>query len=295
MNPTYAGLIRVDGDLIEARHLPIVSRRRWDKAQEIRAARATARQRGRTTLGPHLFRKGLLSCRACGSSFVPRSERNGDGSLYEVYRCHGRLRDPAFCSVPPQRRAQIDAAVYRALEDVHLDFGPASAEVLATLRSRADEVRELLSQATRQADLASERLDRVTSDYVDGSITSDEWRELRVDLEPEKNSASAERDRLKAQLVDLETGPDLAGIEDEIRQKLTELAAAMGRPRETGEDVSVVRDALIQVFERFELEVKRSGVRIRPVARSIRLQGYELEFCPRLRSAASESSRCIEV
>jgi hypothetical protein len=104
MNPTYAGLIRVDGELIEARHRQIVPRRRWKKAQEIRAVRTTVRQRGRTPFGPHLFRKGLLRCGACGASFVPRSERNRDGSVYEVYRCHGRLRDPAFCSVPPQRR-----------------------------------------------------------------------------------------------------------------------------------------------------------------------------------------------
>jgi hypothetical protein len=143
--------------------------------------------------------------------------------------------------------------------------------------------------------MASDRFNRVTADYVDGSITPDEWRELRVGLEPEKASTCAERDRLEAQLATLETGPDLAAIEGEVRHKLTELAAAMGRPRETGEEISVVRDALIQIFERFDLEVRRDGVRIEPVARSIWLQGYELELRPRLRSAASTSGRCIEV
>ena len=128
-NPIYAGLIRDGSELVEGRHEAIIPRERWEEAQALRAAKANTHRRGRPSAGQHLFRKGFLRCGQCGAAMIPRTARNADGSLYEVYRCHGRYLDPASCSMELQRRVQIDSAVYAYFEQVGLDLDATRAQL----------------------------------------------------------------------------------------------------------------------------------------------------------------------
>src|SRR5680860_316352 len=120
---------------------------------------------------------------------VPRTARNGDGTLYEVYRCHGRWLDPATCSMPPQRREPVDSAVYAYFEQVGLDLEATREQLGEAVERKLAEVKGLLRAADREAETVAERLARVKRDYVGGELTVAEWRELRADLEPEAEAA----------------------------------------------------------------------------------------------------------
>jgi DNA invertase Pin-like site-specific DNA recombinase len=289
-NPIYAGLIRDGDELIEGRHEAIIPRATWEEAQALRAAQAATHGRGRPATGQHLFRKGFMRCGECGEAMIPRSARNVDDTLYEVYRCHGRWLDPAACSMPPQRRQPIDAAVYSYFELVGLDLEATRTQMSESVERKLAEIRALLEAAEREAEAASARLARVKDDYVAGELNAAEWRELRADLEPEAQAAAAERQRLATQLAEVEAAPDLAGVESELLEQLARIRAAVAGEVSDAEGVEAVRAALLRLFDRFvlhrgvperaNLELVDEGCWIEPVISERAVAGYDEKLHP---------------
>lgn len=66
-------------------HEPIVSRELWEKAQEEMARR----NNGRNHSGPgcRFPLSGKIKCGECGQSFVSRSRKRKNGTIYKVWRC----------------------------------------------------------------------------------------------------------------------------------------------------------------------------------------------------------------
>jgi DNA invertase Pin-like site-specific DNA recombinase len=289
-NPIYAGLIRDGEELIEGLHEAIIPRQRWEEAQALRDAKTTNQTRGRPSAGRHLFRKGFLRCGHCGEALLPRSGRNKDGSLYEVYRCHSRWLDPATCSMPPQRREPIDSAVYAYFEQVGLDLEATRAELGEAVERKLAEVNALLASADRDAEAAAARLARVKGDYVAGELNAAEWRELRADLEPEAEAAAAQRERLATQLTEVEAGPALAEVESELLAQLAQIRAAIAGEVTDAEGVAAVRAALLRLFDRFVLhegapesahmELVGEGYWIEPVISERAVEGYDEKLHP---------------
>ena len=289
-NPIYTGLIRDGGELIEARHEAIIPRERWEEAQALRAAKATTHRRGRPSTGQHLFRKGFMRCGLCGKAMVPRTARNGDGTLYEVYRCHGRWLDPTACSMPPQRREPIDSAVYAYFEQVGLDLEATQEQLGEAVERKLAEVKALLRAAEREAEAAAERLSRVKGDYLASELTAAEWRELREDLEPEAEAAAAQRERLAEQLKEVEAGPALAEVESELLAQLARIRAAVAGEVKDAESVAAVRAALMRLFDRLVLrngtpesahmELVGEDYWIEPIVSERAVEGYDEKLRP---------------
>ena len=289
-NPIYAGLIRDGEELIEGSHKAIISRERWEEAQALRAAKTNTHRRGRSSAGQHLFRKGFLRCGECGESMSPRSARNADGSLYEVYRCYGHYLDSTSCSMGPQRREPIDSAVYAYFEQVGLDVEATRAQLGAAVKRKEAEVGALLDVAEREAGSASARLARVKADYTSGELTAAEWRELRADLEPEALAAAAERERLAVQLAEVKAGPNLVGMESDVIDLLARIRAAVAGEVNDAAGVAAARAALLRLFDRFvlhrgrpesaHLELVGEGYWIEPVISEHAVAGYDEKLRP---------------
>lgn len=289
-NPIYTGLIRDGEELIEGRHEAIIERGRWQEVQALRAATASTHGRGRPATAQHLFRKGFLRCGECGEAMLPRSARNGDGTLYEVYRCRGRWLDPDSCSMPPQQRGPIDQAVYSYFELVGLDLEATYAQIGESVERKLAEVGALLEGAEREAQEARARLQRVKGDYVAGELNAVEWRELRAELEPEAAAAAAEAERLDAQLAEVEAGPNLAGMESELLEQLARIRAAVAGEVNDAAGMDAVRAALLRLFERFifhrgvperaNLELVGEGCWVEPVISERAVAGYDEKLRP---------------
>jgi site-specific DNA recombinase len=305
MNPLYAGLVR-DGDkLIEAKHEAIVPRERWEEAQRLRVGKERTHRRGRDPVGQHLFRKGFLRCGDCGAGMTPRTGRNKDGSLYEIYRCHGRYTDPANCSMPHLRRELIDSAVFSYFEQVGLDLEATRADLDAAIEHRRAEVMGLLKQAEREAAAAAARLARIKSDYVAEDLTASEWRELRAELEPEAEAAEMERSRLSTQLAEIESGPAIANLETELLERLAKIRAALAGEVNDASGTATVRAALLRLFDGFVLrhgtpenahvELIGGDYWIEPLVREDAVQGYDEALEPVLGwPADSAENNCHE-
>lgn len=252
-NPVHAGLIRDGEELIEATHEAIVEREDWEQAVVLRAAKRRTHKRGRPSAGVHLFRKGFLRCGVCGGSMVPRSSRNRNGTMHETYRCYERWRDPTTCDMMPVPRAAVDTAVYAYFEQVGLDVEATREQLAAAIELRVAEVKGLLAGAEREAREAEARLARVKGDYSSGGLPLEDWLEFKAELEPQRDAARAEVDRLRAQLADVKAGETLRDVEQEVLEQLAQIRAAVAGAVKDADGVEAVRSSLLRLFDGFVL------------------------------------------
>jgi site-specific DNA recombinase len=286
-NPVYIGKLRTRDGVAEAPHGALVDLAKWEQAQILMEAKAArSKGRGRPSSGQHLFRKGMLRCGECGESMVPRTSRQKGKSTYEVYGCYGRHLDPANCSMPVVKRTLIDLAVYRYFEQVGLDV-EATRDALTDSRDRKlTEVHALHEQAVREKRRAEDRLARVRRDYMDDQLTAADWADLRAELEPERDAAAAEVDRLDAQGSEVENWGEVRDMEAEVLTRLADIRRAIGGDIESPESVDAARAALSRLFEHFVIRPVQPGTRVHarlawvgdfvlePVAREQAVEGY---------------------
>ena len=285
-NPVYTGKLTHRGETLDAVHEPILDADLWERAAQLVAA--TPSKRGRPPKEKrHLFTGGFLRCGACGEAMVPRTRPE---SGYEFYECNGRKLHS--CTTGAIRRADIDAGVLAHFEQTALDVEATREQVIAAMDRKAAEVKALLASAEREAQAATARLERVRGDYTDGELTAAEWRELRVELEPQAAAADAEAERLREQVAANDPRAALGDAEVEVMEQLAQLRAAVAGEVQAGPDLDAVRAVLRRLFERFifhpelpaqaHVELIGSSYWIEPVANELAIAGYDEKLKPLL-------------
>ncbi len=252
-NPLYRGMVRYRDDLFPGRHQAIISDELWREVETVRAAAVRHRERagGRPPKGSHLLTGGLLRC-ACGASMRARTEPKGYGA-WEAYLCDGRHSGRTQCMMPALTREEIDRAVWHYFETVGLDYDAMVREDEERRSLRLAEIAAQTEAAREELRRAEERLERVRRDYLDGKLTAEHWEEFIVQLEPERDAASAALDQLGTQAA-------VTRSEATLRDAEAETLAALQTIRETlagivtgAADIDAARRALRRVFESFTL------------------------------------------
>jgi site-specific DNA recombinase len=262
-NPVYKGVILYKGELLPGRHKPIIDPDRFDRVQRDLDAKAKSKGkgRGRPSKGLHIFEKGMLRAQ-CGEALVPRTTTNKTTEDYEVYLCHGRVRDVRNCDEGPYRRAAIDTAVYRYFEQVALDVEGTRDQLAAAHRAKSAEIAAYLERAITDQREAEERLARVRRDYTEGHIVAADWAGFRDELTPEVDAARSKTERLSAQLAEVEAQGEFADLEVEALEHLADLRRAVAGEIHDRAAVAKVRAALSRTFEGFQLKRIEPGMRV---------------------------------
>ncbi|MBI4812317.1 recombinase family protein, partial [Candidatus Falkowbacteria bacterium] len=81
-NIFYLGLMKWKGEIFEGNHEPIISKKLFDKCQEVMAKRG----RVRPDKQHHFAFAGLMKCASCGCSITAQYAK-GNGGIYTYYRC----------------------------------------------------------------------------------------------------------------------------------------------------------------------------------------------------------------
>src|SRR3989344_4951119 len=119
-NPFYVGLFRYAGEIHEGKHQPVISKKTFDKVQEI------LKQRGR----PHHKQKnepqpfcGLLKCGKCGMAitgeYKVKKQINGDEHYYTYYHCTHKSKI-IKCKEPCIRQEKLDEQISHLLQTFSL-------------------------------------------------------------------------------------------------------------------------------------------------------------------------------
>ncbi len=81
-NPFYIGLMRYKGEIFEGTREPLISKKLFDKCEEVMAKRGKVRPDRKHSF-PFL---GLMKCASCGCSITAQYAK-GNGGIYTYYRC----------------------------------------------------------------------------------------------------------------------------------------------------------------------------------------------------------------
>lgn len=169
-NPFYTGLIRIrrSGETYMGCHEPIISKRLYEQAEDVRLGR----RRKVKVMHDYLFR-GLFLCGLCNRAMIGERQK---GHVY--YRCQGK-----GCATKSIREEVIDEAVRLHIRDMELTDH--HVERLRTMLYDwlKNEARHATSsQAIAEIASIEERLSRLTDKFVDDLIDRETYTDKREEL-----------------------------------------------------------------------------------------------------------------
>ena len=205
-NPFYTGVIRIraTNQTFEGNHEALITKAMFDRVQDILHGRVGTR----ALAHDFLFRR-WIKCIHCGNSLIGELQK---GHVY--YRCHTRT-----CPPTNVREEAIGEATLRALAQLEFSdkekayFKSRIADIKASWISNKEQ--ELRSVRVRIEQL-TERLNRATDAYLDGTLDRDLFEDRKAAL-------IRERRALSDRLADFEA--NRASVPEELR-RFVELAGS---------------------------------------------------------------------
>ncbi len=198
-NPFYTGLFRYAGEVHEGKHQPVVSKKIWDKAQEI------LKQRGR----PHHKQKnepqafcGLLSCASCGmmitGEYKVKKQKNGNIHEYVYYHCTKKSK--LKCPEPCIRQEELDRQLSSLLQKFSLR--PDWAAQLTTMLEKekteaAQSATAFVQEAETKIRAIQTKLQRLLDGYLEQDIEREIYRTEKAKLLSEKKSLEEQMARIE--------------------------------------------------------------------------------------------------
>lgn len=179
-NPFYIGLMRWKGEIFEGHHEPLISKKLFDKCQEVMAKRGKVQE-----VRKHNFAfLGLLKCASCGASITAEIQKG-----HNYYRC---TKKKGLCQEKHYLREEaLTEQIKNFLQKVSLS-NQDTEKVLAALDNEQDKARE---DAQAEVSLLKEQLSRVEAKlqklldiYLADALSTEEYAAKKQGLVSEKVS-----------------------------------------------------------------------------------------------------------
>lgn len=187
-NPFYYGVMRYNGRLYPHKYEPIISKRTFDKAQEINDERATNRTK---TQSKAFTFNGILKCGCCGCSISSYTAKG------HVYMQCSKGKGP--CTQRHIKEADLIPQVEEMLGRITVGEDVANL-VIAELRKRHDNQQlyyaNSIEQTRSEYDTIQRKLHVLYEDRLDGRITLNDYDEYVKGLK-------TRQEQLDEQLVSL--------------------------------------------------------------------------------------------
>ncbi len=191
MNPFYYGHFRYSGEVHEGKHEPIISKKLFDKAQEVLTERG--RPRHKPTIEPQPF-CGLLSCEKCGMMITAETktkyQKNGNTHFYIYYRCT-RKSKTIKCREPFVRQEILDKQISNLIQKVSLKKEWAD-KILEMAEKDTEEssqsVYAFVQESQNRIKAINTKLQILLDGYLDQDIEREIYRAEKAKLMSEKKT-----------------------------------------------------------------------------------------------------------
>ena len=190
-NPFYVGLFRYAGETHEGKHQPIISKKIFDRVQEI------LKQRGR----PHHKQKnepqafcGLLRCGNCGMAitgeYKVKKQKNGNQHYYTYYHCTHKSKITK-CNEPCIRQEVLNKQISLLLQKFSLkkDWADELNKMLEKDKTKtAQSLIAFVQENKKRIVEISVKLQRLLDGYLEQDIEREIYRTEKAKLLSEKKS-----------------------------------------------------------------------------------------------------------
>jgi len=192
-NPFYFGLMRYRGEIFEGTHEPLISKKLFDKCQEVMAKRGRVQE-----VKKHNFAfLGLMKCASCGCSITAQYAK-GNGGIYTYYRC---TKKKGVCQEKHYiQENELAAQIKTFLQKVSLSSHDTN-KVLAALETEQENAKQ---EAKAEIDILKNqlahnetKLQKLLDVYLDNTLTQQEYA-------AKKEKLVAEKVRLQEKIGDFE-------------------------------------------------------------------------------------------
>ena len=242
-------------------HEPVISRDQFEAAQEELAKRAGMAE-DKTKFSSQYWFSGKIRCGSCGRSFTVKRTGRARDREYQRFVCRGRCDASGKCQMRSVRGEIILASAQRILQELPLDSGRITAELLQELRmlrkariGEEADAQKIQAAIQRQLD----RRIRAQEAYLDGDLSRADMRRLTARCEAELERLQAQMEKTCQQQAELERGGE----------RLEEIRAFLERELAGGESVL---DEVIQRITVYEDHFIVEAVEL-PVRFCIRAEG----------------------
>ena len=191
-NIFYIGLMKWKGEIFEGKHEPLISKKLFDKCQEVMAKRGKTRPDEHH----HFALTGLMKCATCGCSITAQYAK-GNGGIYTYYRCSKKR---GVCAERYISEKQLVRQITSFLQKVSLsdsDTEKALAllddEEMQAKENAKNEVAILKAQITEQ----EAKLEKLLDAFLSDALSKTEYAE-------KKNRIVSEKVRLEEKISDIE-------------------------------------------------------------------------------------------
>jgi DNA invertase Pin-like site-specific DNA recombinase len=203
-NPFYTGLFRYAGEVYEGKHQPVVSKKIFDKVQEI------LKQRGR----PHHKSKneprdfcGLLKCGACGmmitGEYKIKRQKNGNEHHYIYYHCT-RKNKFVKCKEPAVREEELNMQISSLLQKFSLrkDWADQMMKMLEKDKnSAAQSSNAFVKEDEDKIVLIKSKLQKLLDGYLEQDIEREVYLKKKAELISEKKTLEEKISTLSQKLT----------------------------------------------------------------------------------------------
>ncbi len=187
-NPIYFGLIRWHEEFYDGKHEPIISKKLFDKCQEVMKRKSKSKSRG---LKEYLYR-GFFRCGECGC-FITTETQKGHNYL----RCTKR-KNP--CEQKYVREEIITSQIPKEIQKVSLplDWLKWMIDENTKDQSKENQSSEIFSQKIQnKISLLDTKIEKLMNAYLENALSLEEYCE-------KKNKLMGEKQLLKEKLLDFE-------------------------------------------------------------------------------------------
>ncbi len=188
-NPFYYGHFRYGGEIHEGKHQPVVSKKIFDKAQEVLKQRGKPRHKQKNE--PKAF-CGLLSCAECGMGITAEVQK---GHTY--YRC---TKKRGGCSQPYVREEKLNRQLSLLFQKFSLkpDWAEELRKMLAKdEKESAQSATAFVQEAGNKIRAIQTKLQRLLDGYLEQDIEREIYLTKKAELMSEKKSLEEQMARIE--------------------------------------------------------------------------------------------------
>jgi site-specific DNA recombinase len=179
--------------ILKDHHEPIVSRELFEKAQAELARRSPDKAQRAKHSNRHCF-SGKIKCGTCNRSFVARSKKRKDGSIYRAWRCyenarHGRRHTDSRgnqigCNMRSLNEKDVKEMLMRLLRSLDFDKETVSANILVMIEKVTKEnAKEDTAPLQQQIEALTAKKRGVIELYLSNTISKADLQELTAKYE----------------------------------------------------------------------------------------------------------------
>ena len=199
-NPFYCGLFRYAGEIHEGKYEPIITKKLFDKVQEVLKQRG--RPRHKSIIEPQVF-CGLLRCGTCGmmitGEYRVKRQKNGNIHDYIYYHCTKKNKS-IKCPEPCIRQEDLDEQLSSLIQKVSLrsDWAEKLLKMLKNDRTKsAQYVSVFIQESGEKIKIINTKLQRLLDRYLEQDIEREIYRQEKAKLLSEKKSLEEQNIKLE--------------------------------------------------------------------------------------------------